>query len=233
MILAAAGCNHIPLLRHSALQAPTASELMCQQVLDNVAMTHVEQSPLPYFCLLNQGSVLVETTGSVNLTLTWPKALTTQGMVLTPSLSRRSNNNWVMKPINGGDHLAAMRVVYGITTGQVAPDDPAIAQCCARMGTKYKLTCCDPCDIPPPGWYCVGPKHAVPRHAPYVGHYGDTYVWVVPGGEDSLSRLTFAILAIAMEGNVKSTKGGRGGGEGDSESSGINPVESLVPAFGI
>jgi len=216
------GCNHIPLLRHSSLQAPTVSELLYQQVLDNVAMFTAEIGPLPYFCLVDQGSVLVETTGTVNLTLTWPAAFSTQGMLLSPSATRRSNNNWIMKPVNGGDHLAAMQVVYGITTGQIDPTDDLIKACCTRMHNKYKLTCCNPCDIPSPGWYCVGSKHAVPKDAEYVGHYGDTYIWVLPGMEDSLARLTFAILAIAMEGNVKKAEGGS-----------INPVESLVPAFGL
>ena len=47
-----------------------------------------------------------------------------------------------------------------------------------------------------PGWYCIGRRGDVPRHARYVGHYGDTYVWVPPQNVEMLTRLTLAILDI-------------------------------------
>ncbi len=36
----------------------------------------------------------------------------------------------------------------------------------------------------------------MPRHTRYVGHYGDTYVWVPPQNAEMLTRLTLAILDI-------------------------------------
>ena len=47
-----------------------------------------------------------------------------------------------------------------------------------------------------PGWYCVGQKRDVPKHARYVGHYGDIYLWVPPENVETLTRLTLAILDI-------------------------------------
>jgi hypothetical protein len=47
-----------------------------------------------------------------------------------------------------------------------------------------------------PGWYGVGQKRDVPRHACYVGHFGNTFVWVPPENLEMLTRLTLAILDI-------------------------------------
>jgi hypothetical protein len=47
-----------------------------------------------------------------------------------------------------------------------------------------------------PGWFGVGQKRDVPKHACYVGHYCHTYVWVPPENVELLTRLTLAILDI-------------------------------------
>jgi hypothetical protein len=47
-----------------------------------------------------------------------------------------------------------------------------------------------------PGWFGVGRKCDVPKHACYVGNYCNTYVWVPPENEELLTRLTLAILDI-------------------------------------
>jgi len=47
-----------------------------------------------------------------------------------------------------------------------------------------------------PGWFGIGRKRDVPKHACYVGRYCDTYVWVPPQNVELLTRLTLAILDI-------------------------------------
>ena len=47
-----------------------------------------------------------------------------------------------------------------------------------------------------PGWFVVGQKKDVPKHACYVGRYCNTYVWVPPENVELLTRLTLAILDI-------------------------------------
>lgn len=49
-----------------------------------------------------------------------------------------------------------------------------------------------------PGWFMVGGKKDVPKHACYVGSHCKTYVWVTRDQVDSLSKFTLAILDIAM-----------------------------------
>ena len=46
-----------------------------------------------------------------------------------------------------------------------------------------------------PGWFGSGQKQDVPKNA-VCGHYGKTFVWVVPENEEILTRLTLAILDI-------------------------------------
>ena len=43
-------------------------------------------------------------------------------------------------------------------------------------------------------WYGRGGKHDVPKDACYVGHYGNSYVWVRPEGLKDLSTLTIKTL---------------------------------------
>jgi hypothetical protein len=152
--------------------------------------------------LLDQGTVLVDTTATGNVGLTWsPYAIMTS--VFTPTGQRHSNGNWVLKPINGGDRLGAMRLVYQIATGQRNRFDPNDCACRAYFAMHYEVDCTSTCAIPEPGWYACGSKHDLPRDACFVGRCGSTFIWVLPGGEQALSRLTFTILDIAWKDRPK------------------------------
>jgi len=52
-------------------------------------------------------------------------------------------------------------------------------------------------NFPPRGWYAVGAKHDIPKNACYVGHHGDTYVWVMPDGINGLAVFAMATLDLA------------------------------------
>lgn len=56
------------------------------------------------------------------------------------------------------------------------------------------------CLSPDNCWFCCGCKKDVPKHCDplFVGHYGDTYVWVPPSGRNELSKLTLLIQDIAF-----------------------------------
>jgi len=47
-----------------------------------------------------------------------------------------------------------------------------------------------------PGWFGVGRKKDIPKHACNVGRYCDTYVWVLPENVELLTMFTLAILDI-------------------------------------
>src|SRR5439155_23405397 len=48
-----------------------------------------------------------------------------------------------------------------------------------------------------PGWYRTGCKKDVPKKACHVGHYCDTYVWVLPDGLEGLTRFTMTVIDLA------------------------------------
>lgn len=62
-------------------------------------------------------------------------------------------------------------------------------------------------DVPPPGWYHIGSKHDVPKHACYVGRSGDRYAWVTAEGMPQLARFTATVLLV-----IKLKPGERSGG---------------------
>jgi hypothetical protein len=49
-------------------------------------------------------------------------------------------------------------------------------------------------------WFHSGQKKCVPKHCASVGHYCHVYVWVLPEGQDQLTKLTLAILDYAQNG---------------------------------
>jgi hypothetical protein len=59
-----------------------------------------------------------------------------------------------------------------------------------------------------PGWFAVGGKRDVPKHACYVGCYCNTYVWVPPENLEMLTRFTLAILDIHTYRSANSRAGG-------------------------
>jgi len=59
-----------------------------------------------------------------------------------------------------------------------------------------------------PGWFVVGAKKDVPKHACYVGRYCNTYVWVPPENLELLTRFTLAILDIHTYRSASARVGG-------------------------
>jgi hypothetical protein len=75
------------------------------------------------------------------------------------------------------------------------------ARCyCNRLAAPGEAEVNSECLYPQCGcWFCCGCKKCVPKGCKYVGHYGDTYVWIPPGpGRDELAKLTLAILDYAV-----------------------------------
>jgi hypothetical protein len=49
----------------------------------------------------------------------------------------------------------------------------------------------------PVGWFGVGKKHDVPKHASYVAKHGHTYVWVMPDHVADLSKFVLIVMDLA------------------------------------
>jgi hypothetical protein len=197
LVTVTAGCNQIQLRRNALQQAQSASDLKAQQVLDNLAMFIADPQAMPSFSEPDQGTVLVETTGTINLSLAWTPLGVLVPSSWSPSVQRRFNSNWVLRPIVSPDQLSAMRCIYQMAIGFYATGDLVnCSDCCTTLKT-FSIDCNDPCRVPAPGWYCSGRKHDVPKHTRWVGRYRDVYVWVVPGGEEAFAAITLTIFQIA------------------------------------
>jgi hypothetical protein len=189
------GCNYVQLRRNTTQQSRTISDVHYQQVLDNLAMFRSDPQAMPFFSLIDTGTISADTTAAATGGLAW-NARTLTGETLSLNGTRHWNGNWKLDPVNDGQALDAMRFVYQVAVGYRDLGDKT-GGCCGLLTTKFRVDCSE-CEIPSPGWYECGNKHMVPKNVCYVGHYCDSYVWVMPGYEDYLSRLLITTLKIAF-----------------------------------
>lgn len=208
------GCNYVQLRRNTLQQSRTIRDVYCQQVLDNLAMFSAAPQAVPFCCLLDTGTVQVETTATAAGTFTWnPRAIMTEAFA--PMLQRKSSGSWVLRPVNDAEALRRMRCVYQVASGNEGITDPLQ---CAKCGDVFpdplNPHVHDPCKIPPPGWYRCGGPRDVPHEAVLVGCHNERRIWVVPGGEESLARLTMTIYSLAYP--FKSVASGPQAGKADA-----------------
>ena len=55
-------------------------------------------------------------------------------------------------------------------------------------------------------WLKIGCTKDVHKHASYVGHHGQVFVWVLPDGIAGLSELTLTIMDIATRQDMVLTR---------------------------
>lgn len=202
-----AGCQtHLSLRDNTGCTTATLTDLNYRQVLDNVARFTANPSSLPSIAVFNAGTVTVADQKSVNGSATYSPTLTfdQQGggalpiltLLLNPSGSRSVTENWSMVPVTDIDNVRRMRcafqwlVLHGGQSSDCFACEDLIKQ--FYLGEADRMEC-----LIPTGWYGVGCKKDVPREACHVGHYGDTYVWVLPDGVEGLTRFTMTVLELA------------------------------------
>lgn len=186
------GCTHSQLRRSTLDQGKTISDLHMTQVLDNVALFLTNEAAMPHFNLSSSGSAQVSDSGSISPGFLWdPFGLVNESLGLQGG--RSVTEQWSLVPILDPDRLYLMRCAFQwVTSSEYSHCDDCVARLKAFFGPTF-----DPeCQLPV-GWYCVGKRRDVPKHAPYVGRCGNTYVWVQPSGVDALTRLTLTIINIS------------------------------------
>lgn len=208
IVPALVGCHTHMQLRDNTLQTTaTLTDLNYQQVLDNVARFTVSPSSLPSIAVVNQGTITVADQHSFNGSAAYSPTLNLAqqagsglpilSLLFTPSLSHNLTENWSVDPVTEIDNLRRIRCAFQML---VLSDGYKTTDCynCRQQVAEFFLADDDRmvCLIPR-GWYCIGRKKHVPRNACYVGHYGDTYVWVMPEGIEGLSRFTMTVLELA------------------------------------
>jgi hypothetical protein len=201
------GCRTHLSLRDNTLQVgSTLTDLTYQQVLNNVALFEANPASLPAFSLVNAGTVTVADgqsfTGNATYapTLTFTQqgggALPILSLLFNPGSSRTLTENWSLIPVTDADHLRRIRCAFQLLV--LGDNPPTACDDCRGLLEDFYLGEPSPweCQIPQ-GWYGSGSRKDVPKNACYVGHHGDTYVWVMSEGVEGLTRFSLTVLDLA------------------------------------
>jgi hypothetical protein len=153
-----------------------------------------------------------QTVGAAGFPLTVPLLLNAVG--LSGSGQRSQQESFIVTPVNDPRKLELMRCAYQLAVRSCGRG--AVSATCPDCQTRFKVfytgdpngdirqgangivtseslnsTCC---------WFHIGCKKCLPKHCPCiaVGEYCGCYVWVLPEGQDELTKLTLAILDYAL-----------------------------------
>ena len=109
--LLSAGCTDHFLRKHTARTASTLTDIMFQQILDNMAMFCCEPDTLPHFAIIGDGSTQLADTGIVNPSLGWD-ARTLKAVGLGLNGQHQLVENWKLQPVMSAGRLKRMREAY-------------------------------------------------------------------------------------------------------------------------
>jgi hypothetical protein len=194
-------CQHIELRNHTVRQATTLTDIQYKQVLGNLAMFSDNPNSLPYLSVTGTGLTNITDSLNAGSSFNWDKLSNvgriTSGFVFdkggaTFGGTSTSSEQWTSGSILNPDQLLYMRCIYQSTVGAASCG----CDCEKKVRAYFQR---EPCYLEAmhPGWFCVGKMRDVPKEAAYVGRHKDTFVWVMPEGVDSLTKLTLAILDVA------------------------------------
>jgi hypothetical protein len=193
------GCTHVQLRLHTNQQLRTSSDIIQQQVLDNLAKIATNPSAWPEFSVLPTGLTQMADLGEGTLGLQWNARTITQE-ALGMKANRQLTEKWDTKQVIDPARLRAMWAVYHYTTYGALPP-PMYGynpdeQLKAILGDQWQQI------IPAPGWFCVTTKHETEclekaRCGCLVGRYCDTRVCVMSGRQAELQQLTHIIMHIS------------------------------------
>lgn len=238
MILTSAllcGCTHTQLRWNTTHQVKTLSEIYEQQVLDNLAKFAHDANSTPSFAYPNQGGADVSDEGSAGSTTGWKlPGFDSQGISF--GAKRAMKEAWTLTPVYDVRRLELMRCAYqqALLCSGLCSTSSSCPDCDKLQKTFYlgdpngvynaktpnlpdsMLTFSMNSGRTTPGcfeavqWLECGSKKCVPRNCDClkVGHYCGTYVWIMPGGQNELTKLTFVILdyALSPQAGAKRTK---------------------------
>lgn len=216
------GCTHTQLRKNAVRQAGTLTDIYEQQVLDNLARFAHDPNATPFFMYPISSGQGVTDRGAASSGTSWTRA-GFAGQSIGLNADRVMNETWVMTPVHDVRRLELMRCAYQHAM-QCAGIHAAISgNCpnCDRLQRKFYLGKPDavystrgdtlahytedtgrttPACFAMVCWLGVGDKSCVPKNCDClkVGHYCGTYVWVLPGGQQELTKLTFTTLDYAL-----------------------------------
>lgn len=218
------GCTHTQLRKNAVRQAGTLTDIYEQQVLDNLARFVHDANATPFFMYPTSSGQGVTDRGAASSGTNWTRA-GFAGQSLGVSADRLMSESWVMTPVHDVRRLELMRCAYqhaiycagihttmggcpdcdkiqrkfylGSATAKYDEDDPTNNTLYYYTKSTGRTT---PACFEHVCWLGYGDKSCVPKHCDClkVGEYCGTYVWVLPGGQNELTKLTFTILDYAL-----------------------------------
>ena len=225
---AVSGCTSTQLRKNSVEQATVVHALEQQEVMDNLAMFVYDYNSMPYFSFPNQSGSTVTDQANAGASLGWGRANNLAGTTSPPSTvplllnaiglsgaaQRSQQEAFTVTPVNDPRKLELMRCAYQLAVRSCGRG--AVSATCPDCTTRFKVfytgdpngdisqgangivtseslnsNCC---------WFHIGCKKCLPKHCPCVavGEHCGCYVWVLPDGQDQLTKLTLAILDYAL-----------------------------------
>ena len=214
------GCAHRQLRWDTIKQSQTLTSIFEQQVLDNVAMFVYSPDSLPFFSFPNAGGSDVNDSGNIAGAINWARAAPGfDSANLGLGANRSLTESWTLTPITDPRKLERMRCAYqqAIVPCTGGTMSAACPNCERAFKEFYGSDLKDPKEVVGPDggparvtsacighncWFGFGCKKCVPRgcgcECIKVGHHCGVYVWVLPAGQEELTKLTLAILDFAM-----------------------------------
>jgi hypothetical protein len=211
------GCAHSQLRWNTTHQAKSLTDIYEQQVLDNLAMFIHDPNSLPFFSTPSTGSSQVTDQGSMGSDLTFKRAIGLDTGVLKLFGQRSMLESWSLSPVSDPRRLELMRCAYQDVVASCGIGS-AIGACpdCEKLRNKFHLGSAKsqksliqhsqetgkttPACLAPVCWFGFGCEKCVASHGKCCksGTYCGTYVWLLPNGQDELSKLTLVILDYAL-----------------------------------
>jgi hypothetical protein len=201
-----AGCQtHTALQEHTLKTSGTLAQLNCQQVVDNLARFAAQPAALPCVAVLQSGNVTLADQHAAAAAGTYAPTITLAdqlggfpifSLFLSPNVSRNLTEQWDLKHVTDTARIRRIRAAFQIVLG-ASPQRGDPCEDCAQ--TVQELTADGStldCQLPI-GWFQIGCRRDVPNTACYVGHCGESYVWVGPEGIEGLSRFTLTIMQLS------------------------------------
>jgi hypothetical protein len=209
------GCTSWALERSTIRHAESASALRYQEVLDNLAMIHVNQFALPAYSSIYAGAADVTDNLKATSATAWARTAAKPSGFMTAFLSgsidvlgsRADRNTWTLDPTIVPEKLRAMRAACNFVLSQpVLEPDFNLLRAYRKGDDKnppspngYYFAVED--QLLPLGathWlHCETSRAAIPRCACYWSGCHGQYVWVGPEGMACLSQFSLILQSIA------------------------------------
>lgn len=106
------GCTDHFLRKHTARTASTLTDIMFQQVMDNVAMFCCEPDTLPHFAILGDGTTQLQDSAQATVTPKWKNPLEFVDLTLGMNGQHQLMENWKLQPVMSAGRLKRMRAAF-------------------------------------------------------------------------------------------------------------------------